>query len=132
MKKSRYSEEQIAYALKHAETGTPVAEVLRRMGLSEQTFYRWKKLYAGLGVGELQARDDHVAGTRQHARPHEIEASWSAGRGVPNEPRKRRYHCLHEHDGADAGCPAPAAAPRNRRSRRGAGERLGQLGRSTA
>ncbi len=54
MKKSRYSEEQISYALKQAETGTPVAEVLRRMGISEQTFYRWKKLCAGLGVGELR------------------------------------------------------------------------------
>ena len=54
MKKSRYSEEQIPYALKQAETGTPVAEVLRRMGISEQTFYRWKKLYGGLGVGELR------------------------------------------------------------------------------
>ena len=54
MKKTRYSEEQIAYALKQAETGTAVAEVIRRMGISEQTFYRWKKLYGGLGVGELR------------------------------------------------------------------------------
>jgi len=54
IKKSRYSEEQIAFALKQAETGTPVAEVIRRMGVSEQTFYRWKKVYGGLGVGELR------------------------------------------------------------------------------
>ncbi len=54
MKKSRFSEEQIAYALKQAETGTPVAEVIRRMGVSEQTFYRWKSKYGGLGVGELR------------------------------------------------------------------------------
>ena len=54
VKKSRFTEEQIAYALKQAETGTPVAEVLRRMGISEQTFYRWKKLYGGLGTGELR------------------------------------------------------------------------------
>lgn len=54
MKKSRDTEEQIAYAMKQAETGTPVAEVIRRMGISEQTFYRWKKLYGGLGVGELR------------------------------------------------------------------------------
>ena len=52
-KESRYTDEQIAFALKQAETGTPVAEVLRRMGISEQTFYRWKKVYGGLGVGEL-------------------------------------------------------------------------------
>ncbi|KQN89850.1 Hin recombinase [Sphingomonas sp. Leaf231] len=54
MKKSRYTEEQIAFALKQAETGTPAAEVIRRMGISEQTFYRWKKVYGGLGVGELR------------------------------------------------------------------------------
>src|SRR3954471_7473267 len=54
VKKSRFTEEQIAFALKQAETGTPVAEVLRRMGISEQTFYRWKKLYGGLGTGELR------------------------------------------------------------------------------
>lgn len=50
MKKSRYTEEQIAFALKQAETGTPMAEVIRRMFVSEQTFYRWKKVYGGLGI----------------------------------------------------------------------------------
>ena len=54
MKKTRHTEEQIAFALKQAETGTPVAEVIRRIGISEQTFYRWKKVYGGLGVGELR------------------------------------------------------------------------------
>ena len=54
MKKSRYSEEQIAFALRQAETGTSVAEVVRKMGVSEQTFYRWKKQYAGMGVGEIR------------------------------------------------------------------------------
>ncbi len=54
MKKTRHTDEQIAFALKQAETGTAVAEVIRRMGISEQTFYRWKKVYGGLGVGELR------------------------------------------------------------------------------
>ena len=54
MKKTRHREEQIAFALKQAETGTPVAEVIRGMGISEQTFCRWKKVYGGLGVGELR------------------------------------------------------------------------------
>jgi len=54
MKKSRYTEKQIAYALRQAELGTPVAEVVRKMGVSEQTFYRWKKQYAGMGVGEIR------------------------------------------------------------------------------
>ena len=54
MKKSRYTDEQIAFALRQAETGTPVKEVLRKMGISEQTFYRWKRLYGGLGPSEVR------------------------------------------------------------------------------
>ena len=54
MRKSKFTEEQIAFALKQADTGVPVAEVIHRMGISEQTFYRWKELYGGLGVGELR------------------------------------------------------------------------------
>lgn len=54
MKKGRFTEEQIAFALRQAETGAPVAEVIRKMGISEQTFYRWKKQYAGMGVAELR------------------------------------------------------------------------------
>ncbi|BCS89934.1 transposase [Pseudodesulfovibrio sediminis] len=54
MKRSRYTEEQIAFALRQAEHGTPVKEVIRKMGISEQTFYRWKKKYGGLGTSELR------------------------------------------------------------------------------
>jgi len=54
MKKGRFTEEQIAFALRQAETGTAVAEVIRKMGISEQTFYRWKKQYAGMGGAELR------------------------------------------------------------------------------
>lgn len=54
MKKTRYTEEQIAFALKQAETGTRVGEVCRKMGISEATFYNWKKKFAGLGVTELR------------------------------------------------------------------------------
>jgi putative transposase len=50
MKKARFTEEQIAFALRQAETRTPVAEVIRKTGISEQTFYRWKKLYAGMAL----------------------------------------------------------------------------------
>jgi putative transposase len=54
MKRSKYSEEQIAYALREAEGGTPVGEVCRQLGISEATFYVWKKKFAHLGVSELR------------------------------------------------------------------------------
>jgi putative transposase len=54
MKRSQYTEEQIAFALRQAESGTPVAEVIRKMGITEPTFYRWKKQFAGMGVAEIR------------------------------------------------------------------------------
>lgn len=54
MKKSKFTEEQIAFALRQAESGTTVAEVCRKMGISEATFCNWKKKYGGLGVSELR------------------------------------------------------------------------------
>jgi putative transposase len=63
MKRSRYSEEKILYALKQAEGGTLVGDVCRQMGISEATFYVWKKKYGGLGLTELrelrQLRDEN-------------------------------------------------------------------------
>jgi putative transposase len=54
MKKSKFSEEQIAYALRQVESGTPPADVCRQLSVSEATFYIWKKKYAHLGVAELR------------------------------------------------------------------------------
>ena len=54
MKSSRYTAEQIAFAMGQAESGTPVPEVCRKMGIAEQTFYRWKKKFAVMGVAEVQ------------------------------------------------------------------------------
>lgn len=54
MKRSKFSEEQVAYALRQVETGTPVGDVCRQLGVSEATFYAWKKKYAHLGVSELR------------------------------------------------------------------------------
>lgn len=54
MKKSKFTEQQIAYALKQAELGTPVEEVCRKMGISDATFYNWKKKCGGLGPSEVR------------------------------------------------------------------------------
>ena len=54
MKKKRYTEEQIAYTLRRAEAGTPVAQLCRELGISEQTFYRWRRKFASMGVAELR------------------------------------------------------------------------------
>ncbi len=54
MKRSRFSEEQIVYAIRQAESGTSVGDVCRQFGIAEQTFYAWKKQDAYLGVSELR------------------------------------------------------------------------------
>ena len=54
MKSSRYTSEQITLAFRQAEGGTPVLEVCRKMGVAEQTFYRWKKKFLGMGVAEVR------------------------------------------------------------------------------
>ena len=57
MKKKRFSVEQIVAVLKQAELGVPVAEVIRKVGISEQTFYRWKKLVRWHGDGSGPANE---------------------------------------------------------------------------
>jgi putative transposase len=54
MPRKGHSEEQIAYELRQAETGKPVRELCREMGISAQAFYTWKRKYAGLGLNELR------------------------------------------------------------------------------
>jgi putative transposase len=54
MRKSEFTEEQIAFALRQAEAGTPVEEICRKLGVTQATFYRWKKKFAGMGVSEVR------------------------------------------------------------------------------
>jgi putative transposase len=54
MKTSKFTEEQIGFALRQSDLGTAVSEVCRKMGISEATFYRWKQKYGGLGPSELR------------------------------------------------------------------------------
>ena len=64
MKRSKFTEEQILFALKQADAGQPVGDVCRQMGISEATFYVWKKRYGNLGLLEVrelrQLRDENV------------------------------------------------------------------------
>ena len=63
MPRKGHSEEQIVFALRQVENGAKVPEVCRKLGVSEQTFYRWEAAYGGLGVSELrelrQLRDEN-------------------------------------------------------------------------
>ena len=54
MKKSKFTEAQIVFAIKQSETGVAISEICRKMGVSEATFYNWKKKYGGLGISELR------------------------------------------------------------------------------
>ena len=64
MKRSKFTEEQILFALKQADSGQPVGDVCRQMGISEATFYVWKKRYGDLGLLEVrelrQLRDENA------------------------------------------------------------------------
>lgn len=54
MRKSQFTDQQIVAALRQAEHGTTVGEVCRKLGVTEQTFYRWKRKFAGMGIAELR------------------------------------------------------------------------------
>ena len=54
MKKKRFAVEQIVAILKQAELGIPIVELIRQVGVSEQTFYRWKKKYSGLEIDQVR------------------------------------------------------------------------------
>ena len=54
MKKSKFTEAQIVFSIKQSDNGVSVSEICRKMGISEATFYNWKKKYGGLGISELR------------------------------------------------------------------------------
>jgi putative transposase len=88
MKKSRFSEEQIAYALRLADSGTAVVDVCRQIGISEATFYTWKKKYGELGVSELRKLrmlED------ENARLRRIVADLTLDKQILQEVVKKRF-----------------------------------------
>jgi transposase InsO family protein len=65
VKRSHFTSEQIVFALRQAESGAPIAGVCRKMGIVEQTFYRWKKRYIGMSVAEVRR---HISACRRMIR----------------------------------------------------------------
>ena len=84
MKKSKFTEAQIVFAIKQSETGVKVDEVCRKMGISEATFYAWKKKYGGLGVSELrelrQLKEENVRCTPFFGQKNGVVKVYSKGR----------------------------------------------------
>jgi putative transposase len=84
------TEEQIVFALKQAEMGTPVAEVIRRMGVSEQTFYRWKKVYGELRrVKQLEDENRQAQAARRGFEPGQRYPAGRAGKKALTPGRRR-------------------------------------------
>jgi len=88
VKRKRFSVEQIVAVLKQAELGMPVAEVIRRVGVSGQTFYRWKKQYAGLQsdqVRELKQLQD------ENARLKKLVAELSLDKAILQDINAKKW-----------------------------------------
>ena len=89
MKKKRFSVEQIVAVLKQAELGMPVADVIRQIGISEQTFYRWKRQYGGLQsdqVRELKELQD------ENARLKKLVAELSLDKAILQDVAAKNWH----------------------------------------
>jgi putative transposase len=85
---SRYSDEQIAAALRQAEIGTSVADITRKLGISEATFYVWKKRFGSLGTPEIrelrQLRDENT-------RLKQVVADLTLDRNVLQDVLKKKW-----------------------------------------
>jgi putative transposase len=88
VKKKRFSVEQIVAVLKQAELGMPIADLIRRIGISEQTFYRWKKQYAGMQsdqVPELKVLQD------ENARLKKLVAELSLDKAILQDINSKKW-----------------------------------------
>ena len=88
MKKSRYTEEQIAFALKQAELGTPVNEVCRKLGVSEPTFYRWKSKFGGMLPSDMKRLKQLE---EENAKLKKLVADVSLDKVMLQEKKKKKW-----------------------------------------
>ena len=88
MRKSRFTEAQIVAALRQAEGGVSVAELCRKLEVTETTFYRWKRQYGGMGVSELrelrQLRDEN-------RKLKQVVADLSLGKTILQESLRKKW-----------------------------------------
>ena len=88
MKRKRFSVEQIVAVLRQAEAGLPVADLVRQIGISEQTYYRWRKQYAGLQsdqVRELKLLQD------ENARLKKLVAELSLDKAILQDVNSKKW-----------------------------------------
>jgi putative transposase len=88
VKRKRFSVEQIVTALKQVEIGMPVADLVRRLGISEVTYYRWKKQYAGMQsdqVRELKQLQD------ENARLKKLVADLSLDKAILQDINSKKW-----------------------------------------
>lgn len=88
MKRKRYSTEQIVAALKQVELGLPVADLLRQLGVSEQTFYRWKRAYGGLESEQVRELKQVV---EENARLKKLVAELSLDKAVLQDVLSKKF-----------------------------------------
>ena len=88
MRKTRFTEEQIAMALRQGEVSTPVAEIIRKLGISEQTYYRWRRKYGGLGASELR---EFKAIREENRRLKTLVADLSLDKTILREALRKKW-----------------------------------------
>jgi len=88
MKKKRFSVEQIVAVLKQAEMGMPVADLIRKVGITEQTFYRWKKQYSGME--SVQIRELKQL-SEENARLKKLVADLSLDKAVLQDVLSKKF-----------------------------------------
>ena len=88
MKKSKFSDQQISLALLEAEQGTSVQELVRRLGITEQTFYRWKKKYQGMMPSELRKMQQIE---EENSRLRQLVADLSLDREMLQEALRKKF-----------------------------------------
>jgi putative transposase len=88
MKRKRYTAEQIATVLKQAELGMEVSDLIRQVGISEQTFYRWKKQYGGMEPSQVRELKQV---TEENVRLQKLVADLSLDKAVLQDVLSKKF-----------------------------------------